>query len=126
MAVLQRFLAAAALAGPIAGLDAAGLRAKHISEFEKPGAPVMDFVFTVCDNAAGEVCPFWPGQPVTAHWGLEDPAAVEGSDEDKREAFRKTAMMLNRRIELFSSLPLDKLDRMALTAELGEIGKHGA
>ena len=73
-----------------------------------------------------EVCPFWPGQPVTAHWGLEDPAAVEGSDEDKREAFRKTAMMLNRRIELFSSLPLDKLDRMALTAELGEIGKQGA
>ena len=107
-------------------LPTEGLRSKSWDEFAKPGAPELDFVFTVCDNAAGEVCPFWPGQPVTAHWGLEDPAAVEGSDEDKREAFRKTAMMLNRRIELFSSLPLDKLDRMALTAELGEIGKHGA
>ena len=107
-------------------LPTEGLRSKSWDEFAKPGAPELDFVFTVCDNAAGEVCPFWPGQPVTAHWGLEDPAAVEGSDEDKREAFRKTAMMLNRRIELFSSLPLDKLDRMALTAELGEIGKQGA
>ena len=107
-------------------LPTEGLRSKSWDEFAQPGAPELDFVFTVCDNAAGEVCPFWPGQPVTAHWGLEDPAAVEGSDEDKREAFRKTAMMLNRRIELFSALPLDKLDRIALTSKLGEIGKHGA
>jgi arsenate reductase len=105
-------------------LPTEGLRSKSWDEFAQPGAPELDFVFTVCDNAAGEVCPFWPGQPVTAHWGLEDPAAVEGSDEDKREAFRKTAMMLNRRIELFSALPLDKLDRLALTTKLGEIGKH--
>jgi arsenate reductase len=105
-------------------LPTEGLRSKSWDEFAQPGAPELDFVFTVCDNAAGEVCPYWPGQPVTAHWGLEDPAAVEGSDEDKREAFRKTAMMLNRRIELFSALPLDKLDRIALTSKLGEIGKH--
>ena len=107
-------------------LPTEGLRSKSWDEFAQPGAPELDFVFTVCDNAAGETCPYWPGQPVTAHWGLEDPAAVQGSDEDKREAFRKTAMMLNRRIELFASLPLDKLDRMALTKKLGEIGKQGA
>lgn len=107
-------------------LPTEGLRSKSWDEFAQPGAPELDFVFTVCDNAAGETCPYWPGQPVTAHWGLEDPAAVQGSDEDKREAFRKTAMMLNRRIELFASLPLDKLDRMALTTKLGEIGKQGA
>ena len=107
-------------------LPTEGLRSKSWDEFAQPGAPELDFVFTVCNNAAGEVCPYWPGQPVTAHWGLEDPAAVEGSDEDKREAFRKTAMMLNRRIELFSALPLDKLDRIALTSKLGEIGKQGA
>lgn len=107
-------------------LPTEGLRSKSWDEFAQPGAPELDFVFTVCDNAAGETCPYWPGQPVTAHWGLEDPAAVQGSDEDKREAFRKTAMMLNRRIELFASLPLDKLDRMALTTKLGEIGMQGA
>ena len=100
-----------------------GLRSKSWDEFAKPGAPVMDFVFTVCDQAAGEQCPYWPGQPMTAHWGMPDPAAVEGTDEQKRKAFADTAMMLRRRIELFASLPFDKLDRLALQRHAADIGK---
>lgn len=99
-----------------------GLRSKSWDEFAAPGAPVMDFVFTVCDQAAAEQCPFWPGQPMTAHWGLPDPAAVEGSDEQKRKAFRDTLLLLSRRIELFVSLPLDKLDKLAIQKKIKEIG----
>ena len=100
-----------------------GLRSKSWDEFAAPGAPPLDFVFTVCDNAAGEVCPFWPGQPVTAHWGVEDPAAVEGSDEDKRKAFVRALTTLQRRIELFLSLPHGRLDKLALQRRLDEIGQ---
>lgn len=99
-----------------------GLRSKSWDEFAKEDAPVMDFVFTVCDNAAGEVCPVWPGQPVTAHWGVEDPSQFEGSDEQMRHEFSRVANVLKRRIELFTSLPVDKLDRMALQKKLREIG----
>jgi protein-tyrosine-phosphatase len=99
-----------------------GLRSKSWDEFAAPGAPQMDFVFTVCDQAAAEPCPYWPGQPMTAHWGLPDPAAVEGSDEDKRRAFRETLMALRRRIEVFTSLPLDKLDRIAIQKHIKDIG----
>ncbi|HEX7964903.1 MAG TPA: arsenate reductase ArsC [Gammaproteobacteria bacterium] len=99
-----------------------GLRSKSWDEFARPGAPRMDFVFTVCDQAAQEPCPYWPGQPMTAHWGLPDPAAVQGSDEDKRKAFRDTLLALRRRIEVFTSLPLDKLDRMAIQKHITEIG----
>jgi len=99
-----------------------GLRSKSWDEFAAPDAPQLDFVFTVCDNAAGEACPLWPGQPVTAHWGIEDPAAVEGTDEAQRKAFAHTSAQLQRRIGLFVSLPIDKLDRMSLTARLREIG----
>lgn len=101
-----------------------GLRSKNWDEFAVPGAPVLDFVFTVCDNAAGEMCPVWPGQPMTAHWGVEDPAAFEGTDEKKREVFRRVAMMLRQRIELFLNLPFEKLDTMSLQSRLKEIGKH--
>ena len=83
----------------------------------------MDFIFTVCDNAAGEVCPVWPGQPMSAHWGIEDPAAVQGSDEDKRRAFAHAAALMNRRISLFTSLPIAKLEGMALKHELDQIGR---
>jgi arsenate reductase (thioredoxin) len=100
-----------------------GLRSKSWDEFAAPGAPVMDFVFTVCDQAAGEQCPYWPGQPMTAHWGLPDPAAVEGTDDQKRKAFSDTFMALRRRIELLASLPFEKLDRMSLQAHVAEIGK---
>jgi arsenate reductase len=100
-----------------------GLRSKNWDEFAEPGAPRMNFVFTVCDNAAGEVCPVWPGQPVSAHWGIEDPAAVRGTDEDKRRAFLKAFTQLTTRINLFLNLPLEKLDRMSLKAKLDEIGK---
>jgi arsenate reductase len=100
-----------------------GLRSKNWDEFAQPGAPKMDFVFTVCDNAAGEVCPVWPGQPVSAHWGIEDPAAFQGADEDKRRAFLKAFTQLSARINLFLNLPIEKLDRMALKAKLDEIGK---
>ena len=99
-----------------------GLRSKSWDEFAAPGAPPLDFVFTVCDQAAAEQCPFWPGQPMTAHWGLPDPAAVEGSEEQKRKAFRDTLMLLTRRIELFVSLPLDKLDKLAIQKKIKEIG----
>jgi arsenate reductase len=98
------------------------LRSKSWDEFAVPGAPPLDFVFTVCDDAAGEVCPVWPGQPVTAHWGVPDPSAVEGSDDDKRRAFLDTYMKLRRRIELFASLPIGKIDKLALTSRLREIG----
>jgi arsenate reductase len=104
-------------------LPVEGLRSKSWSEFAAPGAPELDFVFTVCDDAAGEVCPVWPGQPITAHWGVEDPAAVQGSDEDKRKAFFNAYNRLHNRIQLFLNLPLGKLDRLALTARLKEIGK---
>ena len=99
-----------------------GLRSKSWDEFAAPGAPQMDFVFTVCDQAAAEPCPYWPGQPMTAHWGLPDPAAVQGSDVEKRKAFRDALMVLGRRIELFTSLPLGKLDKLAIQNKLKEIG----
>jgi arsenate reductase len=105
------------------GLAVADLRSKNWDEFAAPGAPHIDFVFTVCDNAAGEVCPVWPGKPMTAHWGIEDPAAVEGSDENKRKAFSKAFVELNRRISLFTNLPLAKLDAMAIKRELDQIGR---
>jgi protein-tyrosine-phosphatase len=105
------------------GFDTAGLRSKAWDEFAAPGAPELDFVFTVCDNAAGEVCPVWPGQPMTAHWGLPDPAAVEGTDLDKANAFRETFRALERRIGLFQALPIASLDRLSLTNKVREIGK---
>ncbi|HYA46012.1 MAG TPA: arsenate reductase ArsC [Burkholderiales bacterium] len=104
-------------------ISTTGLRSKSWNEFAKPGAPVMDFVITVCDQAAGEQCPFWPGQPMTAHWGMTDPAAVQGAEEQIRRAFSDTANMLRRRIELFASLPFEKLDRLALQNRVREIGK---
>jgi arsenate reductase len=99
-----------------------GLRSKSWDEFSQPGAPQMDFVFTVCDRAAAEPCPFWPGQPMTAHWGLPDPAAVEGDDQQKRKAFCDTLMVMRRRIEIFASLPLDKLDKLSIQKQIREIG----
>lgn len=105
------------------GHPVAGLRSKSWDEFAAPAAPELDFVFTVCDNAAGETCPYWPGQPVTAHWGLPDPAAVTGSDEDKAKAFRDTYVALERRISLFTSLPLAGLDQLSLVQKLQDIGK---
>jgi arsenate reductase len=99
------------------------LRSKDWQEFAQPGAPSLDFVITVCDNAAGEICPVWPGRPVTAHWGVPDPAAVDGSDEKKRKAFSDAARILLNRIRIFASLPLDKLDRLSLQNKLREIGK---
>lgn len=100
-----------------------GLRSKVWDEFAKPGAPKLDFVFTVCDNAAGETCPLWPGQPITAHWGVPDPAAVQGSDEEKRKAFLAAFSQLSTRIRLLLNLPLEKLERQALTSKLRNIGK---
>jgi arsenate reductase len=105
------------------GLPIEGLRSKDWDEFAKPDAPRMDFVFTVCDNAANEVCPVWPGQPMTAHWGLPDPAAVEGNDEQKRRAFAEAFRHLSNRINLFTSLPMDKLDKLSLQKKLDAIGK---
>jgi len=104
------------------GLPTDGLRSKAWDEFVQPGAPPLDFVFTVCDNAAGEVCPIWPGQPMTAHWGQPDPAAVEGTDLEKANAFREAFRTLGRRIDLFLSLPLATLDRLALGTKIREIG----
>jgi len=104
-------------------LPTEGLRSKSWDEFAAPGAPPLDFVFTVCDNAAGEVCPYWPGQPMTAHWGVEDPAAVEGPDVDKWLAFRQAFSQLENRIKIFTSLPLATLDRAKLKERLDAIGK---
>ena len=104
------------------GLPTDGLRSKSWDEFAKPGAPPLNFVFTVCDHAAREACPFWPGQPMTAHWGLEDPAAVEGTDEVRRRAFARTFRELDARIKIFTSLRVDHLDRMALQRELNALG----
>ncbi len=103
-----------------------GLRSKSWDEFAQPGAPSLDFVFTVCDNAAGEACPVWPGQPMTAHWGLDDPAAVEGSDTVKWLAFRKTFHELENRIKVFTSLPIASLEKSKLQQRLREIGTLAA
>jgi protein-tyrosine-phosphatase len=102
--------------------DVSGLRSKNWDEFAVPGAPRLDFVFTVCDNAAGETCPVWPGQPMTAHWGVPDPAAVEGSETERRLAFAEAYRMLNNRISVFLSLPIASIDRLALEKRLREIG----
>ena len=100
------------------------LRSKDWAEFSAPGAPVMDFVLTVCDRAAGEVCPIWPGQPMTAHWGVEDPVEVEGDDQARLKAFSDAFMILNRRISLLINLPIEKLERLSLQNELSDIGKR--
>jgi arsenate reductase (thioredoxin) len=105
-----------------AKLPVAGLRSKHWDEFAKPGAPRLNFVFTVCDNAAKEVCPIWPGQPMTAHWGVPDPAAVEGTPVQIENALRDTYITLDRRISLFLSLPLSSLDNLAIKKEIDHIG----
>jgi arsenate reductase len=101
----------------------AGLRSKSWDEFAAAGAPMMDFVFTVCDNAAGEVCPIWPGQPMTAHWGIADPAAVKGTEKERRAAFRTCFSELDSRIKIFTSLPIRSLDRIKLQERLHAIGK---
>ena len=106
------------------GAETNGLRSKNWEEFAAPGAPPIDFVITVCDNAAGEACPIWPGRPVTAHWGVADPAAIEGSDEQRRAAFRDAASALRRRIELLLELPMEKLDRLATESRLKDIGRQ--
>ena len=105
-----------------AHLDTRGLRSKSWDEFARAGAPEMDFVFTVCDQAASEVCPVWPGNPVTAHWGVPDPAAVEGTEADKNRAFRYAFQALEARIKLFASLGLDALDHLAIERKVDEIG----
>jgi len=104
-------------------LSTEGLRSKSWEEFAAPDAPELHFVFTVCDNAAREVCPVWPGQPMTAHWGIEDPAAAEGSDETKRRAFQRAFRELDARVKIFTSLRLQSLDRMALQQQLDAIGR---
>jgi arsenate reductase len=104
------------------GHSTAGLRSKSWDEFARPDAPEFDFIFTVCDNAAGETCPLWPGHPATAHWGIPDPAHIEG-DEARRAAFEKAAGQLTRRIQMFLSLPIDKLDKVTLKQKLAEIGR---
>jgi arsenate reductase len=105
-----------------AELPANGLRSKHWDEFATPGAPRLNFVFTVCDNAAKEICPVWPGQPMTAHWGVPDPAAVKGTPEEIERAFRDAYMILDRRISLFLCLPLASLDTLAIKNEIDRIG----
>ncbi|MFZ1139801.1 MAG: arsenate reductase ArsC [Candidatus Sulfotelmatobacter sp.] len=107
-----------------AHLPILGLRSKSWDEFAKPDAPRLDFVFTVCDNAANEVCPVWPGQPMTAHWGVPDPAAVQGTREQVEKAFRDAFFLLDRRIGLFLSLPLSTLDRFSLKKEIDNIGRQ--
>jgi arsenate reductase len=106
-------------------LPTEGFRSKDWSEFARPDAPKLDFVFTVCDKAAGETCPVWPGQPMTAHWGVEDPSAVEGDEDARRRVFRDTGTVLKRRIDLMLSLPLQTLDRMSLQHHLDDIGRRG-
>ena len=103
--------------------DLSSFRSKNWEEFARPGAPELDFVITLCDSAAGEACPVWPGQPVSAHWGLPDPAAVEGSEAEKHAAFADTMRMLNQRLSIFVSLPLDSLDRMTLERRVRAIGR---
>jgi arsenate reductase (thioredoxin) len=105
------------------GFPTEGLRSKAWDEFAEPAAPTLDFIFTVCDNAAGEVCPVWPGHPMTAHWGQPDPAAVEGTELDQTNAFRDAFRMLERRIEMFVSLPMASLDQLSLGKKVREIGK---
>jgi arsenate reductase len=107
-----------------AHITTSGLRSKSWDEFAKPDAPKMDFVFTVCDNAANEVCPVWPGQPMTAHWGVPDPAAVKGSAHEIERAFREAFTILDRRISLFLSLPLASIDRLSLKKEVDRIGQQ--
>ena len=106
------------------GYPVDGLRSKSWDEFAQPDSPEMDFIVTVCDKAAGEMCPLWPGQPVTAHWGFPDPAAVEGTDEVKREAFKQTLRQIRNRVQLFLSLPLETLDRMAIESRMKAIGRE--
>lgn len=106
-----------------AAISTEGLRSKSWDEFAAPGAPEMNFVFTVCDNAANEVCPYWPGQPMTAHWGIPDPAAVRGTPEEIARAFRDAFVILDRRIGLFLALPLATLGQLALKKEIKEIGR---
>jgi arsenate reductase len=107
-------------------LPTRALRSKSWDEFAGPNAPVMDFVFTVCDQAAGEICPVWPGNPITAHWGVPDPAAAEGTEDRRRRAFRDAGQQLEARIKLFVALPIDKLDRMSLTRRADEVGHRNA
>lgn len=107
----------------VAHISTSGFRSKSWDEFSKPDAPELDFVFTVCDNAANEVCPIWPGQPMTAHWGVPDPAAVEGTAEEMQKAFRDAFFLLDRRISLFLCLPLKSLDTLALKRELDKIAE---
>jgi arsenate reductase len=107
-----------------AHLPTSGLRSKAWDEFSRPDAPKLDFVFTVCDNAANEVCPIWPGQPMTAHWGVPDPAAVRGPQEQVERAFRDACFLLDRRISLFLSLPLSALDGLSLKKEIDNIGRQ--
>jgi protein-tyrosine-phosphatase len=113
---------AAELAAGI-GYDTSALRSKSWDEFARPGAPELDLVVTVCDNAAGEACPVWYGAPITAHWGIADPAAVEGDEETRRRAYRKAFTELRRRVELFAALPIDKLDRLVAEKKIREIGQ---
>jgi arsenate reductase len=105
------------------GFDTTSLRSKSWDEFATPASPKIDFIFTVCDNAAGETCPIWPGKPASAHWGIPDPAAMEGGDAAKRAAFSKAYEQLERRIQLFMGLPIEKLDKLSLKAKLAEIGR---
>ncbi len=109
-----------------AGYPTEGLRSKDWSEFSGPNAPALDFIFTVCDNAAGEVCPIWPGQPMTAHWGFPDPAAVNGSEADKRAAFAATFKQIRTRLLAFTELPIDDLDRLSLQGELEHLARDTA
>ncbi len=108
------------------GLPIDGLRSKSWDEFAKPGAPVMDLIFTVCDRVAGGVCPVWPGQPMTAHWGISDPAAVEGTEAQRLRVFKRAAQELEARILLFTALRLEELDRMSLKRRLDEVGHSRA
>jgi arsenate reductase len=108
----------------IAKLSLVGLRSKDWNEFAKPDAPTLDFVFTVCDNAAKEACPVWPGQPMTAHWGVPDPAAVEGTPQQIEQAFRDAFITLDRRISLFLCLPLSSLDKLAIKKQIDQIGQQ--
>ncbi|MBW0150415.1 MAG: arsenate reductase ArsC [Phenylobacterium sp.] len=105
------------------GFGLEDFRSKSWDEFAAPGAPTLDFIFTVCDNAAGEVCPIWPGQPISAHWGVEDPAAVEGTEAEIAAAFAEAARLLGNRIRLFVNLPLASIDKMSLQAKLKDIGQ---